>query len=338
MFSLLRSAPRSLSSSRLLSTLPPHLLPGSTVAVTGASGYLGSFVTAELLSRGFKVTAAVRTKEECAHLQKLPNASDNLTVSTGCDLLSPGSYDEAFSGAQGVVHMAAVVALGVGQDIVDLSVEGTRNVLESLDKAKGVKVSFSFVCLLLEGAVGCYKGFSLYLLAKLGAVESDAAHVSCLESNSYCSPFFRPFVLSSFLFSLPLPLSHSHSLSLSLSDSSPPQHYVHTSSCAAIQTYDVPLDHVYTEADWNEWATLARGDGYGVAKTAAERVAAAHFAKDPRGRSHAAVNPNVAIGPVMTKQVKFLRLRLPSFFEDEPTPVVCVSSPSSVFALFCLRK
>ena len=216
MFSLLRSAPRSLSSSRLLSTLPPHLLPGSTVAVTGASGYLGSFVTAELLSRGFKVTAAVRTKEECAHLQKLPNASDNLTVSTGCDLLSPGSYDEAFSGAQGVVHMAAVVALGVGQDIVDLSVEGTRNVLESLDKAKGVKVSFSFVCLLLEGAVGCYKGFSLYLLAKLGAVESDAAHVSCLESNSYCSPFFRPFVLSSFLFSLPLPLSHSHSLSLSL--------------------------------------------------------------------------------------------------------------------------
>ena len=76
--------------------------------------------------------------------------------------------------------------------------------------------------------------------------------------------------------------------------------YAHTSSCAAIQRYDVPLDHVFTEQDWNDWSTLERGDGYGVAKTEAERVVKEHFRDDER---HSAVlNPNVSIGPVFTKQ------------------------------------
>ena len=48
----------------------------STVAVTGASGYIGSYVVAELLARGHSVRAAVRgcdaNPAKAAHLLALP--------------------------------------------------------------------------------------------------------------------------------------------------------------------------------------------------------------------------------------------------------------------------
>ena len=41
-----------------------------------------------------------------------------------------GSFDEAFNGADAVVHTAAAVVLGKDQSIITASVEGTRNVLD----------------------------------------------------------------------------------------------------------------------------------------------------------------------------------------------------------------
>ena len=195
----------------------PHLKPGSSIAVTGASGYIGSFVVQELLSRGYEVRACIQTKEEANHLLKLPNARDNLFLVTGCDLDKTGSYEPAFREAEGVIHTAAKVALGDGQDIVDVSVLGTKNILASIDNCPSIK------------------------------------------------------------------------------------HYAHTSSCAAIQTFDVPESHLFTEKDWNNWSTLERGDAYGVAKTQAEKVVWEHF-RDGDTRTAACLNPNVNIGPVMTKQ------------------------------------
>lgn len=48
--------------------------------------------------------------------------------------------------------------------------------------------------------------------------------------------------------------------------------FVHTSSIAAIMAFDKGPGHVFTEADWNDWSTTARGDAYGYAKTEAERM------------------------------------------------------------------
>jgi nucleoside-diphosphate-sugar epimerase len=76
--------------------------------------------------------------------------------------------------------------------------------------------------------------------------------------------------------------------------------FVQTSSVAAIQRYDVPPGHVFTEQDWNTWSSVERGDAYGVAKTEAERIVHKHFEGDDK-RSSVAVNPGVVIGPVMTK-------------------------------------
>jgi nucleoside-diphosphate-sugar epimerase len=191
------------------------------VAVTGASGYIGSFVVAELLARGYGVHGLVRgcTKNpaKAAHLLALPGASELLTLFDGGDLSATGSFDAAFAEADAVVHTAAAVVLGKDQSIIRASVDGTANVLASVDMSPRVV------------------------------------------------------------------------------------RFIHTSSVAAVQAYDKGPGHVFTEKDWNEWSTPARGDAYGVAKTEAEKMVHAHFAGDAHGRTAVAVNPGVVIGPVMAK-------------------------------------
>ena len=88
-----------------------------TVAVTGASGYVGSYITEELLKRGHDVRALVRgcdtNKEKAAHLQALPGA-ERLTLVDGGDLSIQGSFEAGLAGADAVVHAAATVVIGRG--------------------------------------------------------------------------------------------------------------------------------------------------------------------------------------------------------------------------------
>jgi len=76
--------------------------------------------------KGFKVRACIRdpsNQEKIEHLQLLDGAGENLTLYKG-DLLESGSYDEAFNGADGVLHCAAVV------DIDSTGDEAIRKVVE----------------------------------------------------------------------------------------------------------------------------------------------------------------------------------------------------------------
>mmetsp|Transcript_111610 Transcript_111610/g.193720 ORF Transcript_111610/g.193720 Transcript_111610/m.193720 type:complete len:368 (-) Transcript_111610:430-1533(-) len=123
------------------------VVQGDVVAVTGASGYIGSHICKVLLEMGFKVRAVVRNKDDevkTAHLRKLAEGlpEGTLTFFSG-DLAKEGSYDSAFDGADGVIHSAAVVEINDVSDpqkeIVDPSVAGTNNVLQSLDKSTTVK-------------------------------------------------------------------------------------------------------------------------------------------------------------------------------------------------------
>lgn len=59
------------------------------------------------------------------------------------DLMKPGSFDGALEGCEYVCHVAAVVELQPKGDpqkeVVDPAVEGTRNVFNSIVKAKKAK-------------------------------------------------------------------------------------------------------------------------------------------------------------------------------------------------------
>lgn len=118
---------------------------GATVAVTGASGFIGSHCCAALLEAGYHVRAVVRNpddKEKTAHLTALADANGKLTLHKG-DLFEEGSYDDALKGADAVLHTAAVVEIGSVSDpenqVVKPSVDGVKNVLASADKSGSIK-------------------------------------------------------------------------------------------------------------------------------------------------------------------------------------------------------
>uniref|UniRef100_A0A7N0V636 Flavanone 4-reductase n=1 Tax=Kalanchoe fedtschenkoi TaxID=63787 RepID=A0A7N0V636_KALFE len=78
------------------------------VCVTGASGFIGSWLVMRLLERGYIVRATVRDPEntkKVKHLLDLPKASTNLTL-WKADLSIQGSYDDAINGCNGVFHVA----------------------------------------------------------------------------------------------------------------------------------------------------------------------------------------------------------------------------------------
>jgi hypothetical protein len=81
-------------------------MAGKTVCVTGASGFIASWLVKLLLERGYTVRGTVRNPEKAKHLLQLPSASDHLKL-FAADLLKPGCFDEIVQGCDGVFHTAS---------------------------------------------------------------------------------------------------------------------------------------------------------------------------------------------------------------------------------------
>ena len=111
------------------------------VLVTGASGYIGSHIVANLLSKGKTVRATVRDSsdpERVDHLRAMEIENGGSLEIVQMDLLDSVSVKKAVSGCKEVIHTAAVVVLNSNrakEKIVDPSVVGTKNVLDAIDAA-----------------------------------------------------------------------------------------------------------------------------------------------------------------------------------------------------------
>ena len=109
------------------------------VAVTGASGFIGSHIVQVLLQRGYTLVAVVRDATnvgKTGFLRAMTADASKIEFRSG-DLLKPGTYDAAFAGCVGVIHCAAVVSNANAvkdpqRDIVDPSVKGCENVANSV--------------------------------------------------------------------------------------------------------------------------------------------------------------------------------------------------------------
>ncbi|MCB0998034.1 MAG: NAD-dependent epimerase/dehydratase family protein [Acidimicrobiales bacterium] len=90
-----------------MTAVPQH----STIAVTGAAGFIGGWVVRDLLDRGHRVRACVRDASDDTKVGFLramhPHASGRLTLHEA-DLDRPGCFDDVFRGCDGVAHVSHV--------------------------------------------------------------------------------------------------------------------------------------------------------------------------------------------------------------------------------------
>ena len=113
--------------------------------VTGASGYIGSHVVANLLARGEPVRATVRDvsdPDRVAHLRALPIAEGGNLEIVEMDLFDSDSVDSAIAGCSDLIHTAATVVVrsrDPQRKIVDPSVIGTKNVVSAVEKSGTIK-------------------------------------------------------------------------------------------------------------------------------------------------------------------------------------------------------
>lgn len=117
------------------------------VCVTGAGGYVASWLVKLLLSKGYTVHGTVRDpqSEKNAHLMKLEKASENMKLFK-VDLLDFNSLTLAITGCDGVFHVASPVPAGSVSnpevELVEPAVKGTLNVLKACSEANVKRVVF----------------------------------------------------------------------------------------------------------------------------------------------------------------------------------------------------
>lgn len=103
--------------------------------VTGATGFLGSWITRALSAAGHRPTVLVR---DASRLDALSDVA--LDVVQG-DILNPKSVRDAMSGVEAVIHVAGLVSLRArdASQLHRVNLLGTRNVLEAA-ASRGLRV------------------------------------------------------------------------------------------------------------------------------------------------------------------------------------------------------
>ncbi len=101
-------------------------LDKATLAITGATGFLGGYLVDTLLSRGARVVAVVRNPQKAA-----PLAQKGVEIRRA-DLSEPEALRQAFAGCDAVIHNAAAVSFTSPTATHQTNVDGTRNVFEAV--------------------------------------------------------------------------------------------------------------------------------------------------------------------------------------------------------------
>ncbi|KAG6787872.1 hypothetical protein POTOM_003917 [Populus tomentosa] len=116
---------------------------GQTVCVTGAGGFIASWIVKLLLEKGYSVKGTVRNPADPknSHLRELEGAQERLTLCKA-DILDYESVKEAIQGCDGVFHTACPVTDDPDK-VMEPAVNGTKNVIMAAAEAKVRRVVFT---------------------------------------------------------------------------------------------------------------------------------------------------------------------------------------------------
>jgi nucleoside-diphosphate-sugar epimerase len=163
--------------------------PATPVLVTGGSGFVASHLVQQLLARGYAVRASVRDlsrADKVEPLRRLGADAPGTLELFEADLMRPHAFDEAMAGCRSVFHVASPFLLpeqidDPRRDVLDPALEGTRNVLGSIDRTPEVER------LVLTSTVGAIFGDYVDVLEMENETLTEAYFntTSTLENNPY---------------------------------------------------------------------------------------------------------------------------------------------------------
>ncbi|RYP01730.1 hypothetical protein DL764_006104 [Monosporascus ibericus] len=136
-----------------MSSLKTSIPIGSWVLVTGATGFVGSHVTRQLLERGYKVRGTVRDLEQASWLVnddfKSYAAHGLLELYAVPNLGAEGVFDEAIKGMSAVAHIATITSFDPDpNNVIPQTVSSVVSILKAAMKEPSVK-SFAFTSSIL---------------------------------------------------------------------------------------------------------------------------------------------------------------------------------------------
>lgn len=122
----------------------PAIREKSLILVTGASGYIATWVCQEFLQAGHSVRGTVRSKEKGEYLQELFKSFEGrFSYVIVKDIGKKDAFDAAIEGAEGVAHIASPVPSqeveDIYQGIINPAVDGTLSILHSAKKHSTVR-------------------------------------------------------------------------------------------------------------------------------------------------------------------------------------------------------
>lgn len=122
----------------------PAIPSGSVVLVTGATGFVASHVTRQLLQRGYKVRGTVRDLSQAQWLIgehfKTYYESGQYELIVVPDLVAEGAFDEAVKGVAAIAHIATIATFDPNpHSSIPQAVAGVTSIVKSAVKEPSVQ-------------------------------------------------------------------------------------------------------------------------------------------------------------------------------------------------------
>ncbi|KAK8926503.1 Cinnamoyl-CoA reductase 1 [Platanthera zijinensis] len=272
-------------------------MEGKKICVTGAGGYIASWLVKLLLSKGYKINGTVRDpdNEKNDHLKKFDMASENLQLFKA-DVLNYGELFEAIQGCEGVFHVASPVP---GFKLVP-----NPEALLSAEHQNGA------ILLILHNHQ-CQKG-------SLG----DPVEVSPCDLEVTALSHGSSSLLQKCKTDMITPaLTGTLNVLKACSEVGIKRVLLVSSSVTILRNSSWPKDRVMDESCWSEEHLLRETKHwYGLSKTLAERAAWEYSKKT--GLNLVTVCPSMVYGPLLQSTVNATSLMLLDIIKGTSEPMV----------------